>query len=77
MTPEKFSAPRSPEEQQTRLATHPRDGLNRNRLLAMIAIVLMLLIAASFGYRLQIGPFGLTFERTQSGEASKVPMPKS
>jgi lipopolysaccharide export LptBFGC system permease protein LptF len=41
-------------------------GLNKNRLALLIAIVAMMVIAACFGYRLQLGAHGLVFERNIS-----------
>jgi hypothetical protein len=38
-------------------------GMDSGRLAALVTLILMLLIAAGAGYRLQIGPTGLTFER--------------
>jgi hypothetical protein len=38
-------------------------GLNKNRLVVLLALIAMLLIAAGSGYRLHIGMTGLTFER--------------
>jgi hypothetical protein len=38
-------------------------GLNKNRLAILFALIVMMLIAGSFGYRLQLGAGGLTFER--------------
>jgi hypothetical protein len=43
-------------------------GLNKNRLVALLALIAMLLIAAAFEYRLHIGMTGLTFERNVSIE---------
>ena len=37
--------------------------LDTNRLILVAAVVLLVLIAARSGYRLEIGPYGLTFER--------------
>jgi hypothetical protein len=39
------------------------EGLNKNRLAALLALIVMFLIAGGFGYRLHIGTTGLTFER--------------
>lgn len=41
-------------------------GTDLGRLAVLVALILMLLIAGGFGYRLQIGPLGLTFERVVS-----------
>jgi hypothetical protein len=38
------------------------EGLNKNRLAILSALILMMLIAAFSGYRLQVGTGGLTFE---------------
>jgi hypothetical protein len=77
MTRENFPAPPSREEPPRLLHPHPSDSLNRNRVLAMITILAMLLISALFGYRLEIGPSGLTFERIENGEAPKSSIHKS
>jgi hypothetical protein len=39
--------------------------LNINRLATLMALILMLLIAGAYGYRLNISVSGLTFERSQ------------
>jgi hypothetical protein len=39
------------------------NGLNRNRLVIVLALVAMMLIAARAGYRLQLSAQGLLFER--------------
>jgi hypothetical protein len=44
------------------------NGLSKNRLAMLIALILMMLIAATFGYRLQISTSGLVFERTGAVE---------
>lgn len=41
-------------------------GFDFGRLAALVTLVLMLLIAGEFGYRLKVGPLGLTFERDVS-----------
>jgi hypothetical protein len=38
------------------------EGLNKNRLALLIAVIVMMLIAATAGYKLQIGRAGLVFE---------------
>ncbi len=38
-------------------------GLNKNRIILLIAVIAMMLIAAGSGYRLQVGAGGLIFER--------------
>jgi hypothetical protein len=40
------------------------NGLSKNRIAALIALLLMMLIAGAFGYRLQISAAGFVFERT-------------
>jgi hypothetical protein len=42
------------------------EGLNKNRVALLIAVIIMLLIAAGSGYRLQLGAAGLIFERTST-----------
>jgi hypothetical protein len=42
------------------------NGLNKNRVAFLIALIAMMLIAGGFGYRLQLSPAGLTFERNIS-----------
>lgn len=37
--------------------------LDVNRLVLVTALILLVVIAAGSGYRLEIGPYGLTFER--------------
>ncbi|UVC17081.1 hypothetical protein [Mesorhizobium onobrychidis] len=37
--------------------------LDVNRLVLVTALILLVLIAAGSGYRLEIGPYGFTFER--------------
>ena len=76
MTPENFPAPLFQSERPKAPDAHQNDKLNKNRLLAMFTILAMLLISAFFGYRLQIGPFGLTFERIENGDILKPPMHK-
>jgi hypothetical protein len=39
------------------------NGFNKNRLAFLLALIAMMLIAGGFGYRLQLGATGLTFER--------------
>jgi hypothetical protein len=77
MTRENFPVPPSREEHPRVLHSNPSDSLNRNRLFAMITILAMLLISALFGYRLEIGPSGLTFEHIENGAAPKSSMHKS
>jgi hypothetical protein len=38
-------------------------GLDKNRLAVLVTVILMMLIAAISGYRLELGATGLTFER--------------
>ena len=37
-------------------------GLNKNRVVTLLAIITMMLIAATYGYRLQLGMHGIIFE---------------
>jgi hypothetical protein len=37
-------------------------GLDKNRVATLLAIIAMMLIAATYGYRLQLGIQGITFE---------------
>jgi hypothetical protein len=39
------------------------NGLNKNRLAVLVALITMMLIAAGSGYRLQLSSTGLIFER--------------
>ena len=52
---------------QVNLTTITREvmmnGFNKNRLAFLLALIAMMLIAGGFGYRLQLGATGLTFER--------------
>lgn len=46
-------------------------GRGNDRIILLIALLLMLLIAGGFGYRLQISPTGgLTFERSTESTGS-------
>ncbi|WP_420559772.1 hypothetical protein [Tepidicaulis sp.] len=42
------------------------DKLDLNRTAALLTVIVMIAIAALSGYRLVIGPSGLTFERAAS-----------
>lgn len=46
--------------------------LDTNRLILVAAVVLLVLIAAGSGYRLEIGPSGLTFERGGTDPSGRV-----
>jgi hypothetical protein len=39
------------------------NGLRKNQIAMLLALIVMMLIAATFGYRLQISASGLIFER--------------
>jgi hypothetical protein len=41
-------------------------GLSKNRVAMLAALIIMILITASFGYRLQISSGGFIFERGNS-----------
>jgi hypothetical protein len=42
------------------------NGLNKNRVAVLLALITMMVIAAGYGYRLQLGTTGLIFERNIS-----------
>jgi hypothetical protein len=42
------------------------NDLNKNRLVTLLAVIAMMVIAGSFGYRLQVNAGGFTFERNVS-----------
>lgn len=42
------------------------NDLNKNRLVTLLAVITMMLIAGSFGYRLQLNTGGFVFERSIS-----------
>ncbi|MGY4601250.1 hypothetical protein ACVWXL_008996 [Bradyrhizobium sp. GM22.5] len=44
--------------------------LNKNHLVGLIALLLMVIVAAHSGYRLHIGPTGLTFEQNVVAQVS-------
>ena len=44
--------------------------LNKNRLVGLIALLVMVIVAAHSGYRLHIGPTGLTFEQNAAVQAT-------
>ncbi len=70
-----FGSSKLPQPKNERPPVPPTNrGPAIDRLILLIALLLMLLIAGGFGYRLQISPTGLTFER--SAETDKT-MPKS
>jgi ABC-type branched-subunit amino acid transport system permease subunit len=72
MTHEKFPALLSPDGHRSENPRLPESTLNKNRLAAMLTILAMLLIAALFGYRLQISPYGITFDRSESDISANV-----
>jgi hypothetical protein len=43
--------------------------LNKNRLAGLLALLVMVIVAAHSGYRLHIGPTGLTFEQNVAVQA--------
>ncbi len=45
--------------------------LNKNHLAGLIALLVMVIVAAHSGYRLHIGPTGLTFEQNAAVQASR------
>lgn len=44
--------------------------LDLNTLVMIVAVIILVIISAMFGYRLQIGPNGLTFEHNQTAFAA-------
>jgi hypothetical protein len=52
-------------------AVTQHDDLSKNHLAVLIAMILMMLIAAASGYRLQISTSGLVFERAGGPEQSR------
>jgi hypothetical protein len=40
------------------------NDLNKNRLVTLLAVITMMIIAGSFGYRLQVNSGGFVFERS-------------
>ena len=44
--------------------------LNKNRLAGLLALLVMVIVAAHSGYRLHIGPTGLTFEQNVAVQAT-------
>jgi len=42
------------------------NDLNKNRLMTLLAVITMMLVAGSFGYRLQVNTGGFIFERSVS-----------
>jgi hypothetical protein len=44
--------------------------LNKNRLMSLVALLVMVIVAAHFGYRLHIGFTGLTFEQNAAAQAT-------
>ncbi len=72
MMREKFPAHLSPEDHRKEASHLQVDPVNRNRLITALTVLAMLLIAAHFGYRLQIGPTGHTIERSESNDQPKT-----
>jgi hypothetical protein len=46
------------------------NGLSKNNAVMLAALIVMMLIAAAFDYRLQISAGGLIFERSNADESS-------
>jgi hypothetical protein len=44
--------------------------LNKNQLAGLMALLVMVIVAAHSGYRLHIGPTGLTFEQNAAVQAT-------
>jgi hypothetical protein len=44
--------------------------LDPNKLMMVLAVITLVVIAAMSGYRLQIGPSGLTFEHSGDADAA-------
>ena len=45
--------------------------LNKNRIAGLLALLVMVIVAAHSGYRLHIGPSGLTFEQNVAAQAAR------
>jgi len=46
--------------------TQKKSGLSKNKVAMLAALIIMMLITAAFGYRLQISSGGFVFERGSS-----------
>jgi hypothetical protein len=44
--------------------------LNKNHIAGLVALLAMVIVAAHSGYRLHIGPTGLTFEQNMAVQAT-------
>jgi hypothetical protein len=44
--------------------------LNKNHLAGLVALLMIVIVAAHSGYRLHIGPTGLTFEQNATVQAT-------
>jgi hypothetical protein len=48
------------------------NGLSKNKVAMLVALIIMMLITAAFGYRLQISSGGFIFERGRSERLGAV-----
>lgn len=48
------------------------NGLSKNQMVVLAALIVMMLIAAAFDYRLQISTEGIVFERSIDQSRSKL-----